>query len=89
MRNLFSTTKHFIKVLCCLFTFSNTIYCQTNLVPNPSFEMYINCPQNIGSSRNDNPSYWYKPDKGGTAYFNRCTNNQPMAGVPYNFWGGD
>jgi OmpA-OmpF porin, OOP family len=68
--------------------FSNKLNAQSNLVPNPSFEQFMNCPQNTISSRISYLYDWYKPDKGGANYFNRCTNNQPTDGVPYNFGGG-
>jgi hypothetical protein len=53
-----------------------------NLVPNPSFEEYIDCPDNPGRIWKAEP--WVAV-KGSVDYFHECgTNNQ---GVPQN-WGG-
>ncbi len=53
-----------------------------NLVPNPSFEEYINCPDNSGQIWNVEP--WERV-MGSVDYFHECgTNNQ---GIPEN-WGG-
>lgn len=56
-----------------------------NLVPNPSFEEYENCPNNLGQVYN--VSGWastrLSPD-----YFNACSSggfNSPS--VPHNYWG--
>jgi hypothetical protein len=92
MRNQFSTTKHFIKVLCCFcyLMFNIKCWCQMNLVPNASFEQFTDCPNNssFATGKFGKPNIWYKPDQRTAAYFNRCTNNQPRDGVPYNFLGG-
>ncbi len=42
-------------------------YGQINLVPNPSFEQYTNCPDNstVTGSKLGKPNFWYKPDRGG------------------------
>lgn len=63
---------------------------QTNLVPNPSFEQFTNCPVNFGSISNAKAAkadIWYKPDIKGASYYTLCTNNQPYDGIPYNFLG--
>ena len=64
------TSKHFIKVFACLiinFLIVNFAKAQTNLIPNPSFEQYTNCPDNSTSiaGRNSKPDIWYKPDARG------------------------
>jgi len=55
-----------------------------NLVPNPSFEEYVNCPNDYGESfelRN-----WFiaisNPD-----YFHACDGYNDTCGVPINVWG--
>lgn len=57
-----------------------------NLVPNPSFEQYANCP----ISRNDGrmPNLWTQPTDGTSDYYNSCCPN-PGTGpcVPSNFVG--
>ncbi len=86
------TTKHFYKVLCCFcfLLLNKSVYSQINLVPNPSFERYSICPDNLiwNGSRNSKPDIWYKPDYRDANYFNRCTNKYPKDGVPYNLGGG-
>lgn len=55
---------------------------QNNLVPNPSFEIYITCPNNQGQI-----SYaidWYKPTKGPSDYYNICSL---YFGIPFNIGG--
>jgi hypothetical protein len=62
-------------------------YGQINLVPNPSFEQYTNCPDNstIAGTTAGKPDYWYKPDARGGGYLNACANGTSLAGgVPYH-----
>ena len=54
-----------------------------NLVKNPSFEHFVNCPQKLGNLDNDMVD-WVTPTKGSTDYFNGCS--QAM-GTPKNFNG--
>lgn len=70
---------------------SHSLNAQTNLVPNPSFEQYTNCPNNtqgVYLQKSSKPDYWYKPDLRNALYSNKCTNNQPLDGIPYNRAGG-
>src|SRR5271154_1023639 len=58
-----------------------------NLVPNPSFEQYFQCPGSFnpqGSDRNFAPG-WVSPTQGTPDLFNRCSFGN--AGVPHN-WAG-
>lgn len=58
-----------------------------NLVPNPSFEQYFQCPGSFnaqGSARNFAPG-WISPTLGTPDLFNRCSFGN--AGVPHN-WAG-
>lgn len=73
-----------------IYVCSVPIYAQYNLVPNPSFEQYTNCPYNLANLWNDKPDYWYKPDLRGARYFNACANGYDYNynGMPVNFWGG-
>lgn len=61
----------------------STGYCAQNLVPNPSFEEYIDCPWSC-CDLDLNCVNWYSfsetPD-----YFNSCS--EYTAGVPFNPWG--
>ncbi len=64
---------------------------QPNLVPNASFEIYINCP--IASTINKNPQPpppWVSMQTNSFSYFNSCANSSlisPYLGVPNNFLG--
>ncbi|MBS1680173.1 MAG: OmpA family protein [Bacteroidetes bacterium] len=67
--------------ICIEFGFSQ------NLVPNPSFEKYFECPATYnaqGSNRNFAPG-WTSPTQGTPDLFNRCSFGN--AGVPHN-WAG-
>ncbi|MBX2931483.1 MAG: T9SS type A sorting domain-containing protein [Chitinophagaceae bacterium] len=77
-------------LLCCCFLLSIIVHAQFspyNLVPNPSFEQYDNCPIESSNFKNDKPNFWYKPDLRGATYYNACANNN-ITGVPANFGGG-
>lgn len=54
-----------------------------NLVYNPSFELYTNCPQHLGSFHKD-VLHWSAPTAGSTDYFNACSE---AMGTPENFNG--
>ncbi|MCX6210515.1 MAG: hypothetical protein NTZ59_13705 [Bacteroidetes bacterium] len=73
--------------------FNNQLFTQQNLVPNPSFEQYSNCPNrnlylgtgNLADIHKIKPDIWYKPDFFWGGYFNACANTQDtIYGVPYN-----
>ncbi len=54
-----------------------------NLVKNPSFEAYTNCPEGLGNLSND-VDFWSAPTLGSTDYFNGCS---VAMGTPENFNG--
>jgi len=54
-----------------------------NLVKNPSFESYTNCPTALGTFQTD-VSHWTAPTAGSTDYFNTCST---VMGAPENFNG--
>lgn len=54
-----------------------------NLIPNPSFEDYENCPVQLGNFDEDTMS-WHSPTLGSTDYFNNCST---VMGTPKNFNG--
>ena len=57
-----------------------------NLVPNPSFEMYDECPYDMTLyPQKKLIPHWYMPNRGTSDYFNGCTNLQ--VSVPTNFIG--
>ncbi|HLF65418.1 MAG TPA: hypothetical protein VI603_16755, partial [Saprospiraceae bacterium] len=57
-----------------------------NLVPNPSFEEYTECPFGINQGEPLQCIPWVKGNGGTTDYLNVC--NSPLnAGVPTNYWG--
>src|SRR5690606_29989558 len=63
-----------------------------NLVPNPGFESYLNCPSNLGQvhyylglSTVTTAHNWVSPTLTTPDYFNSC--NLGNAGVPLNYRG--
>jgi hypothetical protein len=60
----------FLNILICLFSITN-FYSQ-NLVPNPSFEEYTECP--TASDDLPNAIGWSSPMINSGEYFNRCSN---------------
>ena len=65
--------------------FSGFLFAQ-NLVPNPSFEAYEECPYDMTIyPKKKLIPHWYLPNKGTSDYFNSCTNLQ--VSVPENFIG--
>lgn len=54
-----------------------------NLVENPSFESFLECPDHLGNFGED-LRYWSVPTQGTTDYFNACSLSM---GVPTNFMG--
>ncbi len=54
-----------------------------NLIKDPSFEEYINCPERLGDFGSD-LTYWSIPTEGSTDYFNSCST---AMGTPQNFNG--
>ncbi len=54
-----------------------------NLVENPSFESFLECPDRLGNFGQD-LKYWSVPTLGSTDYFNACSLSM---GVPNNFMG--
>jgi len=57
---------------------------QTNLVPNPGFEFYTQCPNNLSQTNYAFP--WYDPNNYTSDYFNTCAIGSD-AGIPNNFFG--
>ena len=72
-------------ILVVIMSFSVHLFAQ-NLLPNPSFEVYDECPyeMTIYPQKQLIP-HWYMPNKGTSDYFNSCTNLQ--VSVPENFIG--
>ena len=78
---MFSIRLNIIKVLPVLLS-SMTLFAQ-NLVQNPSFEEYTECPKRLGNFNAD-VAYWSTPTIGSTDYFNACSK---AMGTPENFNG--
>ena len=70
--------KYFFTFLLFYF-FTFIIHAQVNLVPNPSFEDTVSCP-NAGGQLNQT-LYWFNPTSGSPDYYNLCSNGM---GVPLN-----
>nr|WP_286943298.1 OmpA family protein [Allomuricauda sp.] len=71
-----------IWILVFLFSFSVFTFSQ-NLVKNPSFEEFVECPNSLGTF-NEHVVDWSTPTKGTTDYFNSCSI---VMGAPENFNG--
>ena len=82
-------TKKFITIILSpailIFTYSK-LSAQTNLVLNPSLELYDSCPYNF--SQINFASNWFQPlqPSGSTDYFNWCTSSSNVS-TPINFFG--
>jgi len=76
----FPIAKHIIPLLglFCVFYASSQ-----NLVKNPSFEEYVDCPKRLGNFNAD-VIFWSTPTEGSTDYFNGCST---AMGTPKNFNG--
>ncbi len=73
-------TKHI--VIYSLLFFATAVTAQ-NLVKNPSFEVYEDCPEKLGNF-DTNVTSWSTPTDGSTDYFNACST---AMGTPENFNG--
>lgn len=67
-----------------IFAFTNLFYCQQNLVPNPSFEIYSNCPN---SSYQINYASGWDSFRNTPDYFNSCSSQGSGISVPYTMIG--
>ncbi len=80
--------KYLYKIFLSFFVFSSTlegVLAQTNLVPNPSFEIYSSCPSGAGEVYKSTgwDSYCESPD-----YLNSCASvSFPQMSVPSNMLG--
>ncbi|MCW5518042.1 OmpA family protein [Muriicola sp. Z0-33] len=72
--------KH-ITIVCC--TISTGVLVSQNLIQNPSFELYEDCPVKLGNFEKDVVA-WSTPTLGSTDYFNACSK---AMGTPENFNG--
>jgi outer membrane protein OmpA-like peptidoglycan-associated protein len=73
-------SKH-LNFIACTFFVCTTM--AQNLVKNPSFEEYVNCPKRLGNFEAD-VVHWSTPTEGSTDYFNACS---VAMGTPKNFNG--
>lgn len=71
------------KPLLILFLFFGSIAFGQNLVPNPSFEDTVYCPN--GTNNPQALALWFNPTLATPDYYNTCANNG--GGVPANDWG--
>ncbi|MFH6602126.1 OmpA family protein [Maribacter algicola] len=77
---LFKVTEHIVAILCLL---AVVPVMAQNLVKNPSFEQYVDCPEKLGNLNADVID-WSTPTEGSTDYFNSCSK---AMGTPKNFNG--
>lgn len=69
---------------------ANICFAQQNLVPNPSFEEYSECPNSpggVGDDELEKAVGWYKPSLATTDYYNSCASNNFGVSVPNNWMG--
>jgi hypothetical protein len=80
---MLKSTLYILLLLSCFVS----VKAQTNLVPNPSFEIHDSCPNNINQITYALP--WIQPTTGNPDYCNACddTTNPSYVGVPANVWG--
>jgi hypothetical protein len=71
------------RILLFLIFLCGTIAAQTNLVPNPSFEIYSSCPTSFGEIFK--AVNWIDPTSSSSDYFDSCNNGN--WGVPLNAGG--
>ena len=77
----------FLLIAFCLLI--NRLSAQTNLIPNPSLELYDICPDSVFPGYpNGTVQNWYNPTQSSPDYYNACVTSTSNAGVPYNFGGG-
>src|ERR1700741_3310729 len=67
-----------------LFTCVLLLKAQNNLVPNPSFENFSQCPN--GQAQLSYANSWIQPTGNTPDYFNACAN-PAFIGIPHNFIG--
>lgn len=73
----------FLSICLCFFIGSITAHAQ-NLVPNPDFDTFLECPTNRGQISRAAP--WYSPNGKTTDFAHVCANNE-FQGIPLNRWG--
>jgi len=76
----FPIGKHIVPLFCLFTAFSVS---SQNLIKNPSFEAFGDCPEQLGNF-NEDVSSWSTPTEGSTDYFNACSE---AMGTPKNFNG--
>ncbi len=74
--------KSYLLILFLLISFLDVF--SQNLIPNPGFENYTNCPGNIGQL--SNTITWNSPTNASPDYFNQCCASS-VVNVPVNHWG--
>ncbi len=72
----------YVTIVFCCFLHAKA---QTNLVPNPSFEINSACPNNEGQIYD--AANWYTPTYGTPDYFDTCCTIPNNVGVPKNVFG--
>lgn len=80
-----SSMKKLIYISIILLFCKTFAYSQTNLVPNPSFEQYTQCPNFAGQI--GFVDYWFQPTTGTPDYFNSCASAADYVNIPITFMG--
>ncbi len=84
------TTKALSFIVLIFFFEALSLSAQVNLVPNPSFESFTNCPESV--SEIYQATSWVQPTTGTSDYFNVCCVSTiplsaPPVGIPDNLLG--
>ena len=77
--------QRFFQVLFLMNTYTSGGLIAQNLVPNPNFELYDDCPPYPGQIQL--ATDWDAPNSNTTDYFHRCSPQENGAGVPENLLG--
>ncbi len=83
MKNLFIFEKPMKNLIVIIFFICKSLHGQ-NLVPNPSFEDTVACPNGPGEIYYAN--HWYTPTDGSPDYYNSCNETSSFS-VPENWFG--
>ncbi len=73
-------------IVLCFILFLSTITAGQNLIPNPGFEQFNECPTNYSDFKTSpNIPFWFSPTKASPDYYNACSKYN--VGIPNNFMG--
>ena len=74
-------------LLITRYSLLTTVLKAQNLVPNPSFEFYTQCPWTMGQLNLAFP--WQNPNNRTPDFFNTCCSTSAGSSIPNNAWGSE